>query len=254
MNVDGVAQTFNYDFGAAGNATTVDAFVTNFNGAQLGVTASFDHVRRSRSSSRATRTTPARAHRARRARTPTTPGFTITDSNAAAGGTQGTPSTSMLEILGACGDQRRQPERDQRVRRRRQRRAPTRCSSCSRRTSASRRCRRPRRPRSPAAGSVTVAPPAANPRAFAQLDVGQVLTIGAGTPAQENVVVTAVNRVTGSITFTAAQRARGELRHRDRRQHDARRVLRCAGRPARSRRADRDDRQRRPGDAGREHR
>ncbi len=54
------------------------------------------------------------------------------------------------------------------------------------------------------AGSVTVLPPAANPAAFTQVDVGQQLTIGAGTASQENVTVTGVNRTTGSITFTAA--------------------------------------------------
>jgi flagellar hook-associated protein FlgK len=40
---------------------------------------------------------------------------------------------------------------------------------------------------------------------FAQVAVGQTLTLDGGLPTQENVMVTAVNRATGSITFTAAQ-------------------------------------------------
>jgi flagellar hook-associated protein FlgK len=53
------------------------------------------------------------------------------------------------------------------------------------------------------AGPVTVLPPAGNPAAFATVGVGQVLTIGAGSANQENVVVTAVDRTTGSISFNA---------------------------------------------------
>jgi flagellar hook-associated protein 1 FlgK len=54
-----------------------------------------------------------------------------------------------------------------------------------------------------APGAVTILPPVASPTAFAQLNVGNVLTIDAGTAAQENVTITAVNRVTGSISFVA---------------------------------------------------
>jgi flagellar hook-associated protein 1 FlgK len=54
------------------------------------------------------------------------------------------------------------------------------------------------------AGSQTIFPPTADPTAFAQLDVGNVLTIGAGTATQENVTITAVNRNNGTITFTTA--------------------------------------------------
>jgi flagellar hook-associated protein 1 FlgK len=53
-----------------------------------------------------------------------------------------------------------------------------------------------------APGSVTISPPA--PGAFATVQVGQQLTIAAGTPAQENVTVTAINLNTGTITATFA--------------------------------------------------
>jgi flagellar hook-associated protein 1 FlgK len=49
----------------------------------------------------------------------------------------------------------------------------------------------------------TILPPVATPAAFSQINVGDVLTIDAGTAAQENVTVSAVNRVTGSISFVA---------------------------------------------------
>ncbi|HMC71481.1 MAG TPA: flagellar basal body rod C-terminal domain-containing protein, partial [Mycobacteriales bacterium] len=52
-------------------------------------------------------------------------------------------------------------------------------------------------------GSVTVT--GASLQDFAQIDVGQVLTIDAGSANQENVVVTGLNRVTGTVTFTAAK-------------------------------------------------
>ncbi|HZX67786.1 MAG TPA: flagellar basal body rod C-terminal domain-containing protein, partial [Candidatus Elarobacter sp.] len=203
VQVDGVAQTFNYDFGPAGNATTIDAFVTNFNSAQLGVTASFDPGAQKIVFARDPNNTGA-THRALQGANPTTPDFTITDSNAPAGGSQGTPSTSLLEILGAsaiggvnqnatnafgAGDNGA---------------ANALLKLFSKSVGAP-----GLQTTSPTAiagpGAVTVLPPAGNPGAFAQLDVGAVLTIGAGTPAQENVVVTGVNRTTGSITFTAAQ-------------------------------------------------
>ena len=55
-----------------------------------------------------------------------------------------------------------------------------------------------------APGSVTITPPVGQPTAYAAINVGQVLTVDAGTANQENVVVTAVNRVTGSFTATFA--------------------------------------------------
>jgi flagellar hook-associated protein 1 FlgK len=201
--VDGVPQAFAYDFSAGGNAATIDAFVANFNNAQLGVSAKFDNVSQKIVFARDPSNTGP-AHRALQGANPTSPSFTISDSNAPAGGSQGTPSSSLLEILGAsaigavaqngtnafgAGDNGGAN-------------ALLKLFTKGVGTPALQTT-------SPTAivapGPVTVLPPAANLTAFAQIDVGQVLTIGAGTPNQENVVVTAVNRATGSITFTAAQ-------------------------------------------------
>jgi flagellar hook-associated protein 1 FlgK len=52
-------------------------------------------------------------------------------------------------------------------------------------------------------GVVTVT--GASLQAFAQVDVGQLITIDAGTANQENVVVTGLNRTTGTVTFTATK-------------------------------------------------
>ncbi len=200
VTVDNVAQTFNYDFSAAGNASSIDGFVSSFNTAQLGVTASFDNVAQKIVFTR----DPNNISLAHRAAQPggATPDFTIADSNGAAGGSQGTPSSSMLEILGAAALSG----------------VPQNASNAfgagdnSNANAAikifSKTVGVPAlQTTTPtligAAGAVTVAPPAANPTAFARIGVGQVLTIGAGTANQENVVVTTVDRTTGSISFTA---------------------------------------------------
>jgi flagellar hook-associated protein 1 FlgK len=201
--VDGVPQAFAYDFSAGGNAATVDAFVANFNNAQLGVSAKFDNVSQKIVFSRDPNNTGP-AHRALQGANATSPSFTISDSNAAAGGTQGTPSSSLLEIVGAtaiggvtqdgtnafgAGDNG----------------AANALLKLFVKSVGAPALQTTSPTAIAAPGSVTVLPPAANLAAFAQIDVGQVLTIGAGTANQENVVVTAVNRTTGSITFAAAQ-------------------------------------------------
>ena len=201
--VDGVPQAFAYDFSAGGNAATVDAFVANFNSAQLGVSAKFDNVAQKIVFARDPANTGP-AHRAAQGANATSPSFTISDSNAPAGGSQGTPSSSLLEILGAnaiggvpqngtnafgAGDNG----------------AANALLKLFAKSVGAPALQTTSPTAIAAPGPVTVLPPLANPAAFAQIDVGQVLTIGAGTPTQENVVVTAVNRTTGSITFTAAQ-------------------------------------------------
>src|ERR1700684_2783188 len=143
------------------------------------------------------------AHRAAQGGNATTPDFTITDSNAVAGGSQGTPSTSILEILGASGIDGVQQDATNAFG------SGDNAGTNAMLTLFTQNVGVPGlQTTSPtaiaAAGSVTVAPPAANPGAFAQINVGQVLTIGAGTAAQENVTVTGVNRITGAITVTAA--------------------------------------------------
>jgi flagellar hook-associated protein 1 FlgK len=203
VTVDGVAQTFNYNFGPGGNATTVDAFVTNFNAAQLGVTASFDSVSQKIVFARDPSNTGA-AHRALQGANPTTPAFTIADSNAPAGGTDGTPSTSILEMLGASAISGVQQNSANAFGT-----GDNGAANALLKLFAKSVGVPGLQTTSPTAiaapGSVTVAPPAGNPAAFAQIDVGQALTLDAGTANQENVVVTAVNRTTGAITFTAAQ-------------------------------------------------
>ncbi len=202
VTVDGVAQTFNYDFGAGGNAATVDGFVSTFNAAQLGVSASFDSTTQTIVFARDPNNAGL-AHRAAQGANPTTPDFTIADSNAPAGGSQGTPSTSILEIVGAAGIDGVPQNATNAFG------AGDNAGANALSTMFSKNVGVPGlQTTSPTAvaapGSVTVAPPAANPGAFAQVVVGDQLTIDAGTANQENVIVTAVDRTTGSITFTAA--------------------------------------------------
>jgi flagellar hook-associated protein 1 FlgK len=202
VNVDGVAQTFNYDFAAGGNAASIDAFITSFNGAQLGVSAKFDSTAQkivfARDPSNA-----GLAHRAAQGANPTTPAFTISDSNATVGGSQGTPSNSLLEILGAAaagGVQQNGANAfgagDNGGANALLKLFSTSLGVPALQTNASTLAVTP-------PGSVTITGPAVS--TFAGIDAGQLLTLGAGTANQENVVVTAVNRVTGSITFTTTK-------------------------------------------------
>ena len=203
VTVDGVAQTFNYNFGPAGNAATVDAFVTNFNAAQLGVTASFDAGAQKIVFARDPNNTGP-AHRALQGANPTTPAFTIADSNAPAGGSPGTPSTSILEMLGATAISGVQQDSSNAFGAADNAGANALLKLFGKSVGVP--ALQTTTPTAVAApGAVTVLPPAGNPNAFAQVDVGQTLTIDAGTANQENVVVTAVNRTTGAISFTAAQ-------------------------------------------------
>ncbi|HYZ15516.1 MAG TPA: flagellar hook-associated protein FlgK, partial [Candidatus Acidoferrum sp.] len=101
VTVDGVAQTFSYNVGTGGNATTIDQFMTNFNAAHLGVTASFDSTAQKIVFTR----DPSNEGLALRGAqtSPNTPDFTITDSNLAAAGNPpaGTTTNSLLAMLGA---------------------------------------------------------------------------------------------------------------------------------------------------------
>ncbi len=96
VNVDGVAETYNYNTGAGGNSDTINDFVTNFNAAHLGVTASFDPAAQKMVFQR----DPSNEDlvlRGAQQTNPQTPDFTISDSNYAAGN----PAGSLLGILGA---------------------------------------------------------------------------------------------------------------------------------------------------------
>ncbi len=196
--VNGVNQTFAYNWGPGGNATTVDQFVTSFNAAQLGVTASFDSVAQKIVFTR----DPNNEGPLLRSQQPgaSSPQFTITDSNAVvpANAPQGTTTSSLLSVLGAgqisgvvqddtnalgAGDNS--------------------AANAAIKVFASNVGVPPLQYTAPAAiaaGNVTVIAPGAT---FAQVGVGQVLTLDGGTANAENVTVTAVDRTTGSISFTA---------------------------------------------------
>lgn len=98
VNVDGVTETYNYNTGAGGNSDTINDFVTNFNAAHMGVTASFDPSAQKIVFQR----DPSNEDlvlRGAQQTNPETPDFTISDSNFAGGN----PAGSLLGILGANG-------------------------------------------------------------------------------------------------------------------------------------------------------
>ena len=92
--VDGVSQTFNYNTNATD--ATVDGFISHFNSAHLGVSASFNASSQSIVFSRDPANTDL-VHRAAQqaAGAATNPTFTITDSNS--------PATAGASLLGALG-------------------------------------------------------------------------------------------------------------------------------------------------------
>ncbi|MBV9272134.1 MAG: flagellar hook-associated protein FlgK, partial [Candidatus Eremiobacteraeota bacterium] len=94
VNVDGVAQAFNYDTNTTDSS--INGFITHFNGAHLGVTASFDTTSQRIVFSRDPANTDL-VHRAAQGNNPPTASFTITDSSFVAG----TPSASLVGVLGA---------------------------------------------------------------------------------------------------------------------------------------------------------
>jgi flagellar hook-associated protein 1 FlgK len=212
VTVNGVAQAFNYNLSStpvAGYATTdtVDDFINQFNAAKLGVTASFDatsqriaFTRDPNNESLALRGAQAAAGSA------TDPTFSIGDSNAVVAGGQGTPTNSILQILGAGAlagtgappvpvvqddsnafgaDDNAGANALLQVFSANVGVPPVQTSSTTATT----------------AGINTVLP--STPGAFAAVQVGTLLTLDAGTANQENVKVTAVDRTTGSITYTS---------------------------------------------------
>lgn len=204
VTVDGVAQTFAYDTTAGtGTDASIDKFVTHFNQSQLGVSASWDQVGQKIVFTR----DPANvsfAHRAQVAAngTTVTPTFTIADNQPSSSGALGAPTGSILELLGANAINGVQQNGTNAygsadnggvnaILKIFARNVGVPSLQASSATAVA------------AGATVTIAPPGPNPRIFANVGVGAVLTLGAGTPAQENVVVTAVNKTTGTITFTA---------------------------------------------------
>lgn len=191
VTTDGVGtQTFNYN--TSTTDTTLDAFIAHFNSQQFGVTASFDPTAQKVVFKR----DPANidlTHRASQqaAGSPVDPTFTIADSgglmtvlgsNAINGVVQNSANALGKNDNGAANAMLNLFSKNVGV--------PAIQTTSNTAVAAP--------------GSVTIAPPAGNPTAFSAITVGQVLTVDAGTANQENVVVTAVNRATGTFTATFA--------------------------------------------------
>ncbi|MGA2392447.1 MAG: flagellar hook-associated protein FlgK [Candidatus Lustribacter sp.] len=190
-----------------GNAGTIDAFINSFNAQHYGVTASYSATSQTIVFARDPSNIDL-VHRAAMAAAGgvTTPGFTITDSNVAGVGPAqpvlGTPATGLLTALGA-NQINGVPQNNTNAL------GTTNGGDVNAlvsffTTSYGVPALQTTSPTAIAGpGLVTINPPAANPTAFAQLNVGNVLTIGAGTLAQENVTITAINLTTGTISFIA---------------------------------------------------
>jgi flagellar hook-associated protein 1 FlgK len=200
VTVNGVNQTFDYNWGPGGNAASVDQFVSSFNAAQLGVTASYDSTGQQIVFTRDPNNEGPQLLAKQTGSS--SPQFTITDSNAVvpANAAQGTTTHSLLSVLGAgqisgvvqdaanalgTGDN-----------------SAANAVVSMFATNVGVPPLQYTAPAAIAAGNVTVTAPAGT---FAQVSVGQTLTIDGGTANAENVVVTAVDRTTGSISFTATK-------------------------------------------------
>jgi flagellar hook-associated protein 1 FlgK len=202
IDVDGITQTYNY---STNNSTgdTIGDFITNFNAGHFGVTASYDSTSQSIVFARDP-TNIDLVHRAamEAAGGTTTPDFTITDSNIPVNGTAepalGTASTSLLGALGASAISGVDQNATNAYGSTSGAGANALLSLFS--ASLGSPALQTTNAGATAAGLVTTTP--GNP-AYANINVGDVLTIDAGTAAQENVTVTAVNRNTQTISFVA---------------------------------------------------
>lgn len=195
VQVDGVAQTFAYN--TSTTDTSINAFITHFNGAKLGVSASFDTNSQRIVFTRDPSNIDA-YHRAQQGGNAPTPAFTVSDSNFAAGN----PSASLLGALGAqnisgvAQDSTNAfgPNDNGGANALLKMFASNAGVGALQTASAS----------AAGPGTATIALPAG----IAGVQVGQVLTIDAqpnGAAPQENVVVTGVNvnPVTGITSITA---------------------------------------------------
>lgn len=195
ITTDGVAQAFNYNITAT---TTLDQFTAAFNANQFGVTASFDAIAQKVVFAR----DPSNIDLTHRAAqngippvlpTPTDPTFTIAETgggtiltNLGANAINGVAQTS-ANALG---------KNDNGAANAILKLFSANVGVPSIQTTAGSAVGAP--------GSVTITPPVGQPTAFSAITVGQVITVDAGTPNQENVVVSAVNRLTGTFTATFA--------------------------------------------------
>ncbi|MFN2461312.1 MAG: flagellar hook-associated protein FlgK [Candidatus Velthaea sp.] len=209
--VDGISQTFAYSTSGASagpppvaSAASIDQFITSFNNGHFGVSASFDTVGQKIVFARDPNNIDL-VHRALQGTNLPTPGFTISDASGPAGATkQGTPAINLLQALGADSingvpqtAQNAFGNNDNGAANALVKLFAQNVGVGSLQTTSTTAVAAP--------GSVTVTQPAPAPGAqggFATIQVGQLLTVDAGTASQENVVVTAVNRNTGTITAT----------------------------------------------------
>lgn len=206
--VDGATQTFSYNTGAGGNAATVGGFVTSFNSGHYGVTASYDATSQTIVFARDPTNVDA-VHRGAQGANAPTPGFTITDSNASSGTTPGTAATSLLQALGASAISgvAQTPANALGTGDNGDGNALLALFSQNVGVGALQTTATTVSPATPATypASVTITPPAATPGPFADIVVGQVLTIvNSTTGTTQNAAVTAINRQTGTVTVTAS--------------------------------------------------
>lgn len=186
VTVDGVAQTFNYN--TTGTDSTIDGFITDFNNRHLGVTASFDPSSQQIVFARDPSNIDL-VHRALQGSNPPTAAFTIADAPAAGAG--------ILSALGASGINGVQQNASNAFGAADNAGAnallqlfnanvgvpPVQTSSAA----------------AVAAGSRTITLPAG----VTNVQVGQLLTVDAGSPQQENVVVTSIAFSGSTESFTA---------------------------------------------------
>jgi flagellar hook-associated protein 1 len=203
INVDGIAQTYNYNTAVGSPDNTVDGFINGFNAGHFGVTASYNATSQTIVFSRDP-TNIDLVHRAAMAAAippdVTTPGFTITDLTSAT--TQpilGSPANGLLDALGADGING----------------VPQNATNANGSTGGgnanallsifSGSFGVPALQTTDGNAGGTLPGPittVGNNPAFSDVNVGDVLTIDAGTVNQENVTVSAVNRNNGTISFT----------------------------------------------------
>jgi flagellar hook-associated protein 1 FlgK len=204
--VDGITQTFAYATGAGGNAATINGFINAFNAAHTGVSAAFDASAQTIVFAR----DPANidlVHRAAMAAAlppgTTTPDFMLSDSN----GPQATPlvsgaaATSLLAALGANAIDGVGQTATNALGVTSGANANAMLALCSATFGAP--PLQTTAVTAVVAGLATIAAPPSSPPAFAQLRVGDVLTLDAGSANQENVTIVAVDRNAGTISFIA---------------------------------------------------
>jgi flagellar hook-associated protein FlgK len=201
ISVDGIVQTFNYNTAAGQNSDTVDDFINSFNAGHFGVTASYSSTSQTVVFSRDPNNIDL-VHRAAMAAAggTTTPDFTISDATSAAvQPIPGTAAGGLLDALGADGINGVNQNASNAIG----------VTNGGNVTSMLQLFTNsygvPSLQTTDGNIAATVPGPittTGNNPAFADVNVGDILTIDAGTVNQENVTVSAVNRINGTITFT----------------------------------------------------